>query len=147
MTVRSAIIPVLRYSDAPAAIDFLCKAFGFARHAVYADPGDSRRIAHAELTRDGQMIMLSSALPTAFAEAAGMRTPAETGAVTQSIYVVLDDVDGHAATASAAGAEIFMQPEDQPQGGRSYSARDGEGNAWTFGSYDPFAKAAGAGSC
>jgi uncharacterized glyoxalase superfamily protein PhnB len=28
------IIPSLRYADAPAAIAFLCDAFGFARHAT-----------------------------------------------------------------------------------------------------------------
>ena len=31
------LIPCLRYADAPAAIGFLCNAFGFTRHAVYAD--------------------------------------------------------------------------------------------------------------
>ena len=139
MPVRPAIIPVLRYADAPAAIDFLCGAFGFARHAVHVDPDDPTRIVHAQLTRDGQMVMLSSGVPTAFSDAAGMRTPAEVEAVTQSIYVVLDDVDRHASIAAAAGADIFMLPEDQSYGGRGYSARDLEGNVWSFGSYDPFA--------
>jgi uncharacterized glyoxalase superfamily protein PhnB len=138
MPVHHAIIPVLRYADAPAAIDFLCKAFGFTRHAVYPVPGDESRIAHAELIREGQMVMLSSAMPTPFAEAVNMRTAAEAGAVTQSIYVILDDVDAHASIARSAGAELFMPPTDQPQGGRNYSARDLEGNAWTFGDYDPF---------
>ncbi|UYY58402.1 VOC family protein [Sphingomonas sp. S2-65] len=141
MPVTPAIIPVLRYADAPAAIAFLCAAFGFTRHAVYADPDDPNRIAHAQLIKDGHMIILSSAVPTPFSEAVRMRTPTQAGAVTQSIYVVLDDVDGHAATARSAGAEIVLPPEDQSYGGRSYSARDSEGNVWTFGSYDPSADA------
>ena len=29
------IYPVLRYRDAHAAIEFLCRAFGFERNAVY----------------------------------------------------------------------------------------------------------------
>src|SRR3546814_6749066 len=33
----STIIPCLRYRDALAAIDWLCRAFGFEKHAVYAD--------------------------------------------------------------------------------------------------------------
>lgn len=138
MTVRPAIIPVLRYADAPAAIEFLCTAFGFVRHAVYSDPTTPSRIDHAELVRTGQMIMLSSAVQTPFVEASGMRTATEAGGVTQSLYVVLDDVDAHATIASAAGADIFLAPQDEPHGGRSYSARDPEGNVWTFGNYDPF---------
>ena len=139
MPVRPAIIPAIRYADAPAAIDFLCRAFGFTRHAVYQDPAQPDMIAHAQLVRDGQMIMLSSVQDTSFAAAAPMVTVAQAGGNTQSIYVVLDDVDGHASTAREQGADIFMEPEDQPHGGRSYSVRDPEGNAWTFGNYDPFA--------
>lgn len=56
-----------------------------------------------------------------------------------SIYVVLDDVDAHAAQARAAGATIIMEPADQDYGGRMYAALDCEGHAWSFGSYDPFA--------
>ena len=33
----ATIIPSLRYRDAPAAIEWLCRAFGFEKHAVYAD--------------------------------------------------------------------------------------------------------------
>jgi uncharacterized glyoxalase superfamily protein PhnB len=58
--VKPAIIPSLRYEDAPAAIDFLCDAFGFRRRAVHADPEDATIVHHAQLVRDGHMIMLSS---------------------------------------------------------------------------------------
>lgn len=139
MPVRPSIISNIRYADGLAAIDFLCRAFGFNEHAVYRDPEQPNVIAHAQLVRDGQMIMLSSAQATPFSAAAPMVTVAQAGGNTQSIYVVLDDVDAHASTAREHGADIFMEPEDQPQGGRSYSVRDLERNAWTFGSYDPFA--------
>src|SRR5690606_9915073 len=33
----STIIPCLRYRNAPAAIEWLCTAFGFQRQAVYQD--------------------------------------------------------------------------------------------------------------
>lgn len=138
MPVRPAIIPVLRYSDALAAIDFLERAFGFSRQAVYLDPSDASRVAHAQLVRQDCMIMLSTAMPTPFAVATRMQTPSDLGGVTQSIYVTLDNVDEHASQARGAGADIVMPPEDQAHGGRSYSAVDCEGNAWTFGSYDPF---------
>ena len=57
---KSSLIPCLRYKDAPAAIDFLCDAFGFHRHAVYPDDADPSIIHHAQLTLDGGMVMLGS---------------------------------------------------------------------------------------
>lgn len=42
------IYPVARYADAHAAIEFLQRAFGFAKRAVFEGPGGS--VAHAELT-------------------------------------------------------------------------------------------------
>ncbi len=142
MPNRSAIIPCLQYEDAPRAIDFLCAAFGFERRAVFEDPQNARIIQHAQLVRDGQMIMLSTAQGGEFGRAAPMVSVAAAGGNTQSAYVVVQDVDAHAARAQAAGAVIFMEPRDQDYGGRGYGARDPEGNAWSFGSYDPFAPAA-----
>lgn len=140
MSVKPAVIPCLWYRNAPAAIDFLCDAFGFERHAVYADDKAPSIIHHAQLVRDGQMIMLSTyADDTEFKRRSGIRHPDEAGGNTQSAYLVLDDVDGHAAHAREAGARIVMEPADQDYGGRSYSALDCEGYLWSFGSYDPWA--------
>lgn len=141
MAVRPAIIPCLRYKNAPAAIDFLCAAFGFERHAVYADAGDPRIVHHAQLVRDGNMIMLSSLTDSPFTKEAPMTTVAEAGGNTQAAYIVLDDVDGHADRARAAGADIFLEPHDEDYGGRGYAARDPEGNVWSFGNYDPWTPA------
>ena len=140
MPVAPAIIPCLRYHDAPAAIDFLCTAFGFERHAVHADPDDPATVRHAQLVREGQMIMLSSVGDSPYASAAPMLTVRDAGGCTMSSYIVVGDVDGHAARARDAGADIFMPPEDQDYGGRVYSCRDPEGNVWSFGSYDPWAR-------
>ena len=141
MTVKPAIIPCLRYEDAPAAIDFLCRAFGFERHAVHADDQDPGIVHHAQLTDRGNMIMLSSVGrgDGEWADKAGMKTVTQAGGNTQTVYIVLDDVDAHAARARAAGAEIIAEPADQDYGGRVYSARDPEGYVWSFGSYDPWA--------
>jgi uncharacterized glyoxalase superfamily protein PhnB len=137
--VRHEIVPNLRYRDAPAAIDFLCKAFGFERRAVYADEGDPGTVHHAELTWRERMVMLGSVRDTEFAVAAGMKTVAEAGGPTVALYLIVEDVDAHAERARAAGAEIFEGPSDKGYGGRGYSARDPEGNVWSFGSYDPWA--------
>jgi uncharacterized glyoxalase superfamily protein PhnB len=139
MTVTPAIIPALRYKDAPRAIDFLCEAFGFERQAVYPDPGNASLIMHAQLVDRGNMIMLGSAVDSDHNRRAGIKSVAEAGGATMGLYVTVDDVDAHAERARAAGADIFLEPRDQDYGGRGYSCRDIEGNIWSFGSYDPFA--------
>ena len=137
MPVNPAIIPCLAYRDAHAAIDFLCEAFGFSRNAVY-ESEDKTRIDHAQLTLDGNMIMLSST-SRHVEDALSMVTPAETGGkVTACLYVVLDDPDAHYERAVKAGARIINPPTDQDYGGRSYEVTDLEGNVWSFGTYDPF---------
>ena len=61
--MRHALIPCLRYVDAPEAILFLCDAFGFVPHAIHTDEEDQQIVHHAQLLLDGNMVMLSSAQP------------------------------------------------------------------------------------
>jgi uncharacterized glyoxalase superfamily protein PhnB len=120
--------PVLRYKDAHAAIDFLCEAFGFERNAVYQ--GDDRGVDHAQLEYKGGMVMLSTERDV---DDRGYGKHAGEG----WIYVAVEDPDAHHERAKAAGAEIFRGLEDQEYGSRDYSARDPEGNIWSFGTYNP----------
>ncbi len=128
------IIPTLRYRDAPAAIEWLCNAFGFEKKLVV--PGDGDTVAHAQLTFGRGMVMVSSARDTEFDR---LVQPPEPGAVcTQSPFLVVDDVDRHYARAKAAGAEMVTEIWDEPHG-RGYACRDPEGHVWCFGDYDPWA--------
>jgi uncharacterized glyoxalase superfamily protein PhnB len=138
--MRHEIIPNLRYADAPRAIDFLCEAFGFERKAIYRDEQDSAVVQHAQLVWADRMVMLSSVNDSEFAKVAMIKTPTEAGGSTVSLYLIVDDVDAHADRARTAGAEIILEPSDQDYGGRGYTARDPEGNVWSFGSYDPWAE-------
>ena len=61
--ILSLITPGFRYTDAVTAIDFQRNAFGFQRHAVFADDADLCMIYHAQLTHSDGMIMLGSARP------------------------------------------------------------------------------------
>ena len=131
----STIIPALHYADAPAAIDFLCRAFGFERKAVYE--GEGGTIAHAELTLGNGMVMLGSMKDTEYGKL--LVRPRTAGGVTMGVYVIVEDPDAHFARAKAAGAEITREPVTQDYGGRDYTCKDPEGNVWTFGSYDPWA--------
>jgi uncharacterized glyoxalase superfamily protein PhnB len=134
----ATVVSSLRYQDAPKAIDWLCRAFGFERRLVV--PGEGDTIAHAQLTFGRGMIMLGSsgAHGDVFDEL--VKAPGELGGVgTQSVYVIVDDADAHLARARAAGAEIVLDIEDKDYGGRGYSCRDLEGHVWSFGTYDPWA--------
>jgi uncharacterized glyoxalase superfamily protein PhnB len=128
------IVPALRYRNAKAAIDWLCKAFGFAKKMVVPGEGDS--IAHAELVLGNGMIMLGDA-ETEYGHL--VAAPLKGQSVTQGLYVVVADVDGHYARAKAEGAEIVLELKTQDYGGRDYTCRDLEGHVWTFGTYDPWA--------
>ena len=139
MAVRPAIIPCLRYDDAPAAILFLCDAFGFLPNAVHTDGEDQRIVHHAQLVLDGNMIMLASTRDDPD-DTYRWTSPEEAGGVTMTIYIVIDDLDAHHAAAVAAGAEIIDPPRDNDgYPGRGYTACDPEGQVWSFGDYDPFA--------
>ena len=132
---RATIIPAMRYKDAPAAIEWLCKAFGFEKHLVVPGPGNT--IAHAELSFGNGMIMLGSANDTEYGKL--VTHPSETGGLeTQTVYAVVADVDAHYQQAKAAGAEIVVDIKDEDYGGRDYTCRDPEGHIWTFGSFDPW---------
>jgi uncharacterized glyoxalase superfamily protein PhnB len=64
--------------------------------------------------------------------------PMEPLASSVSIYVVVGDPDAHYARAKKAGAAIVRDITDEDYGSREYSARDLEGNLWSFGTYDPY---------
>lgn len=135
---HAKIIPTLRYQNGRAAIDWLCKAFGFAEHLVVLD--SSGAVAHAQLTYANGMIMLGSAKNNEFSKL--VKSPSESGAIgSQSVYIVIDDVDAHHAKSLEAGAEIVIALMDEDYGGRVYSCRDPEGHVWNFGSYNPWTAA------
>jgi uncharacterized glyoxalase superfamily protein PhnB len=62
--------------------------------------------------------------------AAGRESPA--GLTPQA---TVDQPDALCERARAAGAEITAEPHDTDYGSRDFSARDPEGNRWSFGTY------------
>jgi uncharacterized glyoxalase superfamily protein PhnB len=131
--MSATVIPTLRYRDAKAAIEYLQNVLGFEAIVVIEGAGDV--IEHAQLRHGTGMVMLGSATDSEYDRALGDgRDPVGCGAV----YVVTDDVYGHADNARLYGANIVMEPEEQDYGGIVYTLRDHEGNVWSFGSYDPW---------
>jgi PhnB protein len=119
------IIPYLAYRDAPAAIEFLCKAFGFEER--YRLPMPDGRLGHAELACGDCVVMLASAYPEL-----GFHSPRDLSGLHAQVLCYVDDVDAHHARAVAAGATIEAEPSDQFYGDRTYRAVDREGQRWSF---------------
>ena len=122
------IIPYLNYAGAPAAIEFLCEAFGFEERMRLPMPDG--RLGHAELVMGDNVLMLASNF-----EEMDHATPRELGKRHGAVMCYVDDVDAHHERAKAAGAEIVQELEDKFYGDRSYSALDIEGQYWTFGTH------------
>ena len=67
---RQRIFPMLAYDDAPAALDFLCSAFGFTERSRMKGPDGT--IGHAEVALGGNVVMLATTW-----KAGGMASPRE----------------------------------------------------------------------
>jgi uncharacterized glyoxalase superfamily protein PhnB len=130
--MKPNIIPAVRYQDPGAALDWLKKTFGFEEKAVYR--GEDGTIGHAEIRLGVGMIMLGPSQEDGWL---GGDRP-DPLASTISIYVVVDDPAAHCEQAKAHGATIVRGLENMDYGSLEYSARDPEGNLWSFGTYDPF---------
>ncbi|MDE2802163.1 MAG: VOC family protein [Chloroflexota bacterium] len=133
---KTTIIPGMRYRDAPAAIDWLCDVLGFEPRLVV--PNEDGTIAHAQLVLGDGMIMLGSSQGTQFDGIVG--PPSPEGTLTQSAYIVVEDVKSLYERVKAAGANIVMELEEQHYGGSLFAVRDPEGQLWNVGSYNPWAE-------
>ena len=132
---HSAVIPSMLYRNAPEAIEWLCRVYGFQKHAIY--PGPDNIILHSELTLGGGMIMIGSVQDGHFRPF--IKHPDEIGGVeTHCVNVIVNDADAVYASAKAAGAEILFDIEDKHYGGRGFTCRDLEGRIWNIATYDPW---------
>jgi uncharacterized glyoxalase superfamily protein PhnB len=117
---RPNIYPGLRYRDERAAMEWLERAFGFERHALFT--GDDGAVVPAEMGLGPGIVMMGAA------------AECEEGF---NIYVYVEDVDEHYRRARAAGAVITRPLADTGHGSREYGARDLDGHCWYFGTYLP----------
>lgn len=121
----------LFYDDAAAAIDWLCRAFGFEVRLKVED-GEGG-IVHSELLFGEAVIMVGSASAQRH-----FQSPRSLGgANTQCLFGYVDDVDAHCERARKAGATIVSEPVDKNHGDdwgtdRGYGALDCEGHSWWF---------------
>jgi uncharacterized glyoxalase superfamily protein PhnB len=134
---KSTVIPGMRYRDAVGMIEWLCRAFGFEKQAVYM--GEDGVVIHAQLTFGNGMIMIGSV--TSGTPSSDLLTqPDEIGGKeTQTLSLIVSDCDAIYATAVAAGAEMIFDLREMDYGGMAFTCRDPEGHIWSVGTYDPWA--------
>lgn len=129
------ISPSLAYEHAAAAIDWLCRAFGFEVRLKVE--GDGGRIEHSELVYGDGLIMVADA-GAKEQKFPFWRSPKQLGgASTQILMVYVDDVEAHCRQARAAGAKIISEPKTSDYGedywaDRGYECEDIDGHHWYF---------------
>ncbi|HVV84211.1 MAG TPA: VOC family protein [Kofleriaceae bacterium] len=123
------------YQDANAAIEWLCKAFGFEVRLKV--DGDGGVVEHSELTYGDALVMVGDQRRQT-EKGRGMISPRSIdGRVTASLMLYVDDVAAHCERARAAGAVITDEPSVHDYGeeywaDRSYGCKDLDGHHWWF---------------
>jgi uncharacterized glyoxalase superfamily protein PhnB len=123
------------YDDPKAAIDWLCRAFGFELKLKVE--GDDGAIVHSELTFGEGLVMVGSTHGKEPYQKL-FRSPKELGgAMTQTLAFFVDDCDAHYARAIAAGAKTVREPTTTDYGedywsDRTHGVTDPEGHLWWF---------------
>ncbi len=123
----------LYYDNGAAAIDWLCRAFGFEVRLKVV--GDGGRIEHSELVFGEGIIMVGEPKPEKMPYT---RAPGQVGGGnTQNMMVYVDDVEAHCRRARAAGAKIDVEPKTTDYGedywtDRAYGCEDLGGHHWWF---------------
>ena len=98
----NGLVPLLRYRDVAAAIDWLSNAFGFEKRSVITDPDGT--VAYAELSYGRGIVMLGPVGQSVLDSL--MKQPDELDGIgTQSVYVAVEDVEGHFNRSRGAGAD------------------------------------------
>lgn len=137
MTDRPLVLPQLHYEDPNAAVEWLCRVFGFHEESRLARADGVIHVADLR-GPDGGAILVSglsdhlrermrSRFPEHFREAA-----ASWPNLTYSITVLVTDVDAHFERAARLGARTVTAPRDQPWGLRDYEVLDLGGRQWNF---------------
>jgi uncharacterized glyoxalase superfamily protein PhnB len=117
------ILPHVVYQDVTAAINWLGKTFGFVEHYRYGEPNGT--VSGAQMHVADAWIMVEAAKPNA-------SSPAQLGYGTQSLTVLVNDVDAHYRKVKSTGARIVEQLHESEYGELQYAVLDLDGHHWLF---------------
>ena len=121
-----SITPYLRYEDLGAMMAWLEEAFGLKTRGPALNGPDGAP-SHAEMQMGEGIVLMGRPDPRM-----GYRNPKRLGGTTQSLYVMVDDVERHFERAREAGVRILEALTDTEYGHRRYGAVDPEGHEWYF---------------
>lgn len=111
----SVVIPELAYPDVRAAVEWLCRTFGFVERLRIGN--------HRAQLSFGTGAIIVTKRPDNPGPESGARF---------SVMVRVSDVDYHHEHVRQSGAQIVSPPTDYPYGERQYSVDDLGGYRWTF---------------
>ena len=114
------LLPHLGYKSVAEACEWLNRVFGFMEAYRYGDPVDG-----VQMHLGQAYIMLHHARQ-------GCLIPSQLGYGTQSLTILVEDVDAHYARAKKAGARIVEELNETIYGERQYGAEDIDGHKWLF---------------
>lgn len=129
------IIPMLTYENGIAAMEWLCRVFGFTEKTRMLD--DKGGLAHGELTFGTGIVMIASHTPhyqgprQLRKKYAAAEKWYEVPFIINGVLVIVDDVEKHYTQAREQGAFILTHIEFGGPGTR-YRAEDLEGQRWMF---------------
>ena len=133
-TKYPGVVPMMAYENGEAALDWLCRAFGFTERTRMVNNG---RLSHGELDTGDGLIMLATPTPKYESPAhhrdtcARARDWSEVPYIIDGVLVYVADVEAHFSRAVEAGATILSEVENDEHGVR-YRAEDLEGHRWMF---------------
>jgi uncharacterized glyoxalase superfamily protein PhnB len=111
----NAVIPVLNYPDVRAAVEWLCKAFGFHERLRIAD-----HRAHLGMAGEGIVVRH------------GIQPLSPIDRSTHAVMIRIDHLKLHHQRATSSGASVVSPPTTYPYGEQQYTAVDPWGHVWTF---------------
>lgn len=116
------VIPALAFKGAAAAIDWYIQVFGAKEKMRFENP--DKTIAHAEITLDGNVIMISEEYPEYNS------SPQTIGGNSVNLCIYVPDVDKVLEKAVSKGATLIAPAKDEFYGDRSGRITDPFGYRW-----------------
>lgn len=133
--MQSGIVPMLTYENGIAAMDWLCRVFGFTEKTKWLD--NEGKLSHGEITMNDGIIMLANGnrdyesplrhRQNCIRSAKWYSVPY----VINGVMVYVEDIQMHLENARQSGAVILSDLEFGEPGTR-YRAEDLEGQRWMF---------------
>ena len=116
----ATLLPHLVYRNVAEACDWLTRVFGFTEHFHYGQP-----VSGIQMYLGEAYIMLTGPRQ-------GTESPAKLGYGTQTLTVMVPDVDAHFEKAKREGARIWEELHETIYGERQYGVEDLDGHRWLF---------------